>query len=132
MIKKAKKKGNEPLFKWIKIVSNNLWWCSQTCGDSAESLRERWISILSHVFNKHGWKNNKYFHKSGHVRLSRRKEKTKWLEDGSSAYIALEEVALNKKILKDMEKLTQLHYTDVLEVYHSLLLKYVARHLHFS
>ena len=130
---KAKKKGNEPLFQWIKCVSNHLWWCSQTCGGSAESLRERWISILNHVVNKHRWKNNKYFHKCGHGSLSRRKEKkTKWLEDGSSAYIAIEEVVLNKKFLKDIEKLTEFHHTGELEVYHSLLLKYAPKRLHFS
>ena len=133
LTKKAKKKGNEPLFQWIKCVSNHLWWCSQTCGGSAESLRERWISILNHVVNKHRWKNNKYFHKCGHGRLSRRKErKTKWLEDGSSAYIALEEVVLNKKFLKDIEKLREFHHTGELEVYDSLLLKYVPKRLHFS
>ena len=130
---KAKKKGNEPLFQWIKCVSNHLWWCSQTCGGSAESLRERWISILNHVVDKHRWENNKYFHKCGHGSLSRRKEKkTKWLEDGSSAYIAIEEVVLNKKFLKDIEKLTEFHRTGELEVYHSLLLKYAPKRLHFS
>ena len=128
LTKKAKKKGNEPLFQWIRCVSNHSWWCSQTCGGSAKSLQERWISILNHVVNKHRWKNNKYFHNCGHGRLSRRKErKTKWLEDGSSAYIALEEVVLNEKSLKDIEKLTEFHHTGELEVYHSLLFKYVPK-----
>ena len=68
-----------------------------------------------------------------HGRLSRRKQrKTKWLEDGSSAYVALEEVVLNKKNLKDIEKLTEFHHTGELEVYHSLLLKYVPKRLHYS
>ena len=136
LTKKAKKKGNEPLSKWIKCVSNHLWWCSQTCGGNAETLRERWVSILNHVvsiLNKHKWKNSKYFRRCEHGRLSRRKErKTKWLEDGSSAYVALEEVVLNKKILKDIEKLTEFHHTGELEVYHSLLLKCVPKRLHYS
>ena len=133
LTKKAKRKGNEPLFKWIKYVSNHLWWCSQTCGGNAEDLRERWVSILNHVVNKHRWKNNKYFRKCGHGRLSRRKErKTKWLEDRSSAYVAQEEVVLNKKFLKDIEKLTEFHHAGELEVYYSFLLKYVPKRLHFS
>ena len=79
LTKKAKKKGNEPL------------------GGNPEALRERWVSILNHVVNKHKWKNSKHFRRCEHGRLSRRKErKTKWLEDGSSAYVALEEVVLNK------------------------------------
>ena len=54
------------------------------------------------------------------------------MEVGSSAYVALEEVVLNKKFLKDIEKLTEFHHTGELEVYHSLLLKYVPKRLHFS
>ena len=60
------------------------------------------------------------------------KKETKWLEDRSSAYVALEEVVLNKKILKDIEKLTEFHHTGELEVHHSLLLKYVPKRLHYS
>ena len=131
--KKAKKKGNKPLFKWIKCVSNHLWWCSQTCGGNAEALRERWVSILNHVVNKHKWKNNKHFKKCEHGPMSKRKErKTKWLDVTSSAYVALEEVVLNKKFLKDIGKLTEFHHTGELEVYHSLLLKYIPKRLHFS
>jgi hypothetical protein len=42
--------------------------------------------------------------KSVDMGVSRRKErKTKWLEDRSAAYVALEGVVLNKKLLKDIE-----------------------------
>ena len=41
-------------------------------------------------------------------------------------------MVLNKKFLKDIEILTEFHHTGELEVYHSLLLKYVPKHLHFS
>ena len=85
------------------------------------------------MVNKHKWKNSKHFGRCEHGRLSRRKErKTKWLEDGSSAYVALEEVVLNKNFLKDIEKLTEFHHTGELDVYHSLLFKYVPKRLHYS
>ena len=104
----------------------------RTCGGNAEALQERWVSILNHVVNKHKWKNSKHFRRCEHGRLCRRKErKTKWLEDGSLAYVALKEVVLNKKFLKDIEKLTEFH-TGELEVYHSLPLKYVPKCLHYS
>ena len=54
------------------------------------------------------------------------------MEVGYSAYVALEEVVLNKNFLKDIEKLTEFHHTSELEVYHFLLLKYVPKHLYFS
>ena len=49
--KAKKKKGNEPLFKWIKCVSNHLWWCSQTCGGNAEALREKWVNTNGKTAN---------------------------------------------------------------------------------
>ena len=65
------------------------------------------------------------------VCLEGKRGRKKWIEVGSSAYVALEEVVLNKKFLKDKEKLTECHHTGELEVYHSLLLKYVPKRLHF-
>ena len=133
LTKKAKKKGNEVLLKWIQFVSNHLWWCAQTCDGDAEVLHEKWVSILNHVVNKHRWRNGKYFGKCVHGLLSRNKErKTKWLQAGSAPQIALEEVVLNKKLLKDISKLTEFHHTGNLEVYHSLLLKYAPKRQHFS
>ena len=59
-------------------------------------------------------------------------EDTKWLKPRSSAHIALEEVVTNKKLLKDISKLTEFHHTGNLEVYHFLLLKYAPKRQHFS
>ena len=130
---KAKKKGNEDLTKWIQSVSNHLWWSAQTCNGDPELLQEKWISILHHVVNKHKWKKASKFHKRGHGKLSRSKaRKTKWLKTGSPAHIAMEEVVMNTKLLKDISKLTEFHHTGSLEVYHSLLLKYAPKRLHFS
>ena len=131
--KKAKKKGNEDLTKWIQSVSNHLWWSAQTCNGDPELLQEKWISILHHVVNKHKWKKASKFHKCGHGKLSRSKaRKTKWLKTGSPAHIAMEEVVMNTKLLKGISKLTEFHHTGSLEVYHSLLLKYAPKRLHFS
>ena len=133
LTKKAKKKANELLLKWVQSVSNHLWWCAQTCDGDSEVLHEKWVSILHHVVNKHSWKNGKHFPRCEHSRLPRNKErKTKWLEAGSAAHIALEEVVLNKKLVKDISKLTEFHHTGNLEVYHSLLLKYAPKRQHFS
>lgn len=131
--KKAKKKGNEDLIKWIQSVSNHLWWSAKTCNGDPEMLQEKWVSILHHVVNKHRWKKSTKFRKCSHGRLSRSKErKTKWLKPGSPAHIAMEEVVMNKKLLKDISKLTEFHHTGSLEVFHSLLLKYAPKRLHFS
>jgi len=68
-----------------------------------------------------------------HPKLSGRERKgIAWLKPGSSAHVAVEEVVFNKKLLKDIRKLTEYHHTGNLEVFHSLLLKYAPKRKHFS
>ena len=55
-----------------------------------------------------------------------------WLKPGSPAHLALEEVVLNTKLLKDLAKLTDFCHTGKIEVYHSMMLKYCSKQEHFS
>ena len=134
--KKAKKKGCEELTAWIQCISNNLWWCAATCNGQAEVLREKWLSMLEHIVNKHTWKSSPKFQfvkKCGHAVMSRREKKSiTWLKKGSPSLVALEEVVTNQKLLKDLAKLTEFHHTGQLESYHSLMTKYVPKREHFS
>jgi len=133
LTKKAKVKGCEILFPWIRSVSNHLWWCSATRDGNADVLREKWKSILHHVTNKHKWSGYNHFHECCHPRLTTAAaRKKKWLKPDTPAYIALEEVVLNKKLLKDIEKLTEFCHTGEVEVYHSEQLKYCPKREHFS
>ena len=133
LTKKAKVKGCENLFPWIKSVSNHLWWCSATCDGNAGVLREKWKSIMYHVTNKHKWRGNTHFHECCHPALTNAEaRKKKWLKPDTPTYIALEEVMLNKKLLKDIEKLTEFCHTGEVEVYHSEQLKYCPKREHFS
>ena len=134
--KKAKKKGCEELTAWIQCISNHLWWCAATCNGQAEVLREKWLSMLEHIVNKHTWKSSPKFQfvkKCGHAVMSRREKKSiTWLKKGSPSLLALEEVVTNQKLLKDLAKLTEFHHTGQLESYHSLMTKYVPKREHFS
>ena len=135
LTKKAKKKGCEELLPWIRSVSNHLWWSAATCDENADILREKWLSVLYHITGKHRWKTSEDFKnvkKCGHPSISRKDQKSiKWLEAGSPAHIALEEVVTNNKLLKDICKLTEFHHTGQLESYHSLMTKYVPKREHF-
>ena len=107
-----------------------MWWCSATCDGNAQVLK--WKSVLFHVTNKHKWNSYSHFHERCHPRLtSAQIRKKKWLKPDTPAYIALEEVVLNKKILKDIE-LTEFCHTGELEVYHSKYSKYCPKREHFS
>ncbi|XP_028414363.1 uncharacterized protein LOC114537519 [Dendronephthya gigantea] len=135
LTKKAKKKGCEELLPWIQSVSNHLWWCAATCDKNANILREKWLSLLQHITGKHSWrlsKEIKLIKKCGHPRLTAKDQKSIiWLKNGSLAHVALEEVVTNKKLLKDICKLTEFRRTGELESYHSVMTKYVPKREHF-
>ena len=50
LTKKAKKKDCQELLPWIQSVSNHLWWCAATCEQNADLLREKWLSLLHHIW----------------------------------------------------------------------------------
>ena len=136
LAKKAKKKGYEELMPWIQCISNHLWWCAATCNGHADVLREKWLSMLEHIVNKHTWKSSSKFQfvkKCGHAAMSRREKRSiTWLTKGSPALVALEEVVTNQKLLKDLGKLAEFHHTGQLESYHSLMTRYIPKRVHFS
>ena len=130
---KAKQKGCEQLAPWMQSISNHLWWCAATCNGSVQLLREKWKSVLDHVANKHKWSGNILFHQCCHRRISSSEaKKVCWLKPGTQAHLALEEVVLNPKLLKDLAKLTDFCHTGKIEVYHSMMLKYASKREHFS
>ena len=131
--KKAKLKSCQDLSRWIQSVSNHLWWSAATCNGDVKLLREKWVSVLHHVRNKHSWNDAELFRKCAHPCLTRREVKRKfWLKPGTPAYVALEEVVLHPKLLKDLANLTDFCHTGGLEVYHSMILKYCPKREHFS
>ena len=132
--KKAKLKGNEELAPCrIKSITNHLWWCSSSCDGNAEELIEKWKSVLYHITDKHTWTGNKIVHQCSHPSLTEEHgRKKKWLSPTSQANIAAETIVLEKRLNKDLEKLTEFCHTGQLEVYHFLLLKYCPKREHFS
>ena len=113
---KAQQKGCEELMPWIQSISNHLWWCAATCDGNVVLLREKWKSV-----------------QCGHRRIPSSEAKNIcWLKPGSPAHLALEEVVLNTKLLKDLAKLTDFCHTGKIEVYHSMMLKYCSKQEHFS
>ena len=50
---RSKKSSCKILEKWIKLIRNHFWWSCATCERDAQMSRERWISMLFHIQNKH-------------------------------------------------------------------------------
>ena len=57
----SKKSSCKIIEKWIKLIGNHFLWSYATCNGDAELLREKWISVLFHIQNKHTWTGNKKF-----------------------------------------------------------------------
>ena len=125
----SKKKPNAILTGWIKSICNHFWWSCATCNDDPQILKEKWISILFHIQNKHQWSGNMVFHACCHGELSNNKE---WLLPESEAFRSLQLIVLDKTLLSDMKHFTKFSHTGNLEVYHSLYNKWVPKSSHFS
>ena len=97
--------------------------------------KEKWTSVLFHVRNVHRWHNYELFKMCEHGPLSKSDSKDiNWLQEGTPSFHAVEQVVLDKTLIKDVRHLTHLteyHHTGNLEVYHSLLNKYCPKRQHF-
>ena len=56
----------------------------------------------------------------------------KWLSKGSKAHNALKEIILDKRLRKDIKQLSEFCHTGNIEVFHSLLTKYVPKRQEFD
>lgn len=98
---------------------------AHSCLGNGVELKERWMSIVHRMAN--------VLLQCAHQELSEEERQNKeWLKKGSPSHEALKSVVLDKKLLKDISKLSQFCHTGILEVYHSLLLKYCPKRQQFS
>ena len=129
----AKKKTCEALAPWIQSVSNHLWWCANSCGGDADLLVEKWTSLTFHITDQHEWETGQQIHRCSHDELEEDDRASKaWLQSGSPAHEALNEVIFSRQILKDIRLLTKACHTGELEVFHGAMLKYCPKRQAFD
>jgi len=125
---KSCKKDAADLMPWVKSISNHLYWSSQTCYGDEQLLREKWMSCVNHVANVHSW-NGEKMTSCEHGIIEN--DDIAWLDIDSPPHMALKDVVLSSKLLKDVGKLSASFHTGSLEVYNSMLLKYAPKRQHF-
>ena len=131
--KAGKKKDCEIINDWTKAIINHFWWCCKTCDGSEEILRERWTSLMFHISNRHRWVGYKHFKQCIHQRLSKKDIKNKlWIKEGTPAYVEVEKIVKKRKTLTDLKHCTKFMHSGNLEVFHSVLLKFCPKRIHFS
>ena len=96
-----------------------------------KSLKEKWVSIRYQITDQRSWENHDIFDPCDHPDL-RFDERRKWLQVGSSVYIALEKILTDRTLLNDVRYLCDLGYTGNLEVFHSLYNEFCSKQMHFG
>ncbi|XP_045184343.2 uncharacterized protein LOC123542510 [Mercenaria mercenaria] len=129
---KSKVKGCEKLKDWRKSIVNHLWYSCATCDGDEDILIECWISVLQHITNVHVFPGNHVTECRHGVLGEEIQRKTKWLKPNSAAHLALKEIVINPRLLKDIRQCSKFCHTGNLESYHSLMLKYCPKRLHYS
>ncbi|KAL2102342.1 hypothetical protein ACEWY4_001510 [Coilia grayii] len=129
----SNKKGNQDLHGWLRATLNHLWFCCSSCGGNAQELRRRWTSLLHHICGEHVWEQDGRRWACPHPALSpEEQQKKRWLHKDSDAFRGLQAIVEDKRLLKDLNQMTHFKHTGSLEVFHSVMLKYMPKRLHFD
>uniref|UniRef100_A0A8C6KCV0 Uncharacterized protein n=1 Tax=Nothobranchius furzeri TaxID=105023 RepID=A0A8C6KCV0_NOTFU len=129
----AKRRECEGLGECIPFIINHFWWCAQTCGGDADVMKEKWVSVIHHITNRHDWPGNRHYHCCAHEPLDETSQRSKlWLQPGSEVHQALVKIVKDKQLLKDLGHLTKVIHMTSLEVYHSMCLKFLPKNTHFG
>jgi hypothetical protein len=133
MKKKLLSNKNPELLPWVRTISNHLWYSAAFCNGDAVKLKESWLGMLHHITNEHQWISGETVVKCDHAPYSAEEAaKRPWLSQDSKALQLLRAIALDKRLLKDLERVTKCVHTGELESIHSLYTKYVPKRKKFT
>ena len=120
----AKERDCEVLKHWIQSIINHLRWCVVSSPpDSPNFIVAKWKSLLSHVQNNHLGHEDPLFPRCVHAKLSGREARKKWIKPPTKLATKLEQIILNRSLLKDIMKFSGEHQTSVVEAFHSLIIQ---------
>ncbi|CAM4327192.1 unnamed protein product [Leuciscus chuanchicus] len=129
LLKIAQNKDSEKLQKWYRSIKNHIYWTAASSSSGPERVA-KWTSILNHIQDMHTH-DDPIFPQCLHPQRNTT-DKSKWLRAGTTAFSRLEKILRNKRILKDVEKLSPHHQTSSLEAVHHVILRFVPKNVVFS
>ncbi|KAM4567181.1 uncharacterized protein PAE49_010598 [Odontesthes bonariensis] len=129
----SNKKGTKDLQPWIRSITNHLYFsCDSSKGDEEVCVR-RWTGLLHHICGIHRWEDGGAECTCPHPPLTEEQQKRKkWLDKNSPAFLGLQTVVMDKDLLRDLKQMTLFKLTGSLEVYHSAMLKYAEKRVHYG
>ncbi|CAN7947329.1 unnamed protein product, partial [Ixodes hexagonus] len=107
---------------------NHLYWCAGTSTENQDLILPKWKSLVAHVANVHSH-SDPLFAECQHQELNK-----KWLPEGkgSPAHQRLREIVLSGHLLRDIPRLSTSAQTFATECFHSTLLQFAPKLVHFS
>ena len=96
---------NQELTPWVRSIRNHLWYAAATCDSNAKRQKEKWMSILHHITDEHQWVSGEYITQCEHDPYTPEEACCRpWLQKESKGFQILRNAVLDKKLLKDLEK----------------------------
>ncbi|CAM4650060.1 unnamed protein product [Leuciscus chuanchicus] len=129
LLRIAQNKDSEKLQKWYRSIKNHIYWTAASSSSGPERVA-KWTSILNHIQDMHTH-DDPVFPQCLHPQRNTT-DKSKWLRAGTTAFSRLEKILRNKRILKDVEKLSPHHQASSLEAFHNVILHFVPKNVVFS
>ncbi|KAK3705290.1 hypothetical protein QZH41_008177 [Actinostola sp. cb2023] len=132
--KVAKQKDCGDIAEWKQSISNHMYWCAASTPDgNGDMIKAKWEILPLHIQDIHT-SNNVLHSECGHGELEGERRDKLWMEQGERSYatVKLEDLLLNKILLKDVTKLSPVYQTSNLEAKHSLDIQFVPKHTAFS
>jgi len=133
LFKASKLKSCLVLSAWQPSIINQMWHAFSSCQGSEVLLREKLLSITSHMCNEHEFVENKEYKKCTHGNLDEDREKP-WLDQDSLAVSKVKAAIKGYKNtrLEDLSMMTKFTHTGGVENLFSLQGKYASKQIFFS
>lgn len=119
------KSGQKDILLWMKDIVNHFWFACQHTSTRDEFM-DVWRGVLQHVTGVHEWS----LGRCRHGPLAEQHKEP--INSGSAAHVALSQIVLNKRWLKDIEKLLTFRTTSKLESFQNHILMYAGKRFGFS
>ncbi|XP_012712054.2 uncharacterized protein LOC105920934 [Fundulus heteroclitus] len=128
LTKIGKEKDCELVQKWVRSIRNHIYWTATSSTSGPEKLA-KWQSLVNHIQDVHTH-DHPLFPQCLHPEPASEKKK-KWLQPGSKALYKVEKVLLNRRVLKDVEKLSSNHRTSAVEAFHNVIHRFAPKNVVF-
>ncbi|XP_056608949.1 uncharacterized protein LOC130426283 isoform X2 [Triplophysa dalaica] len=110
--------------KWQRSIKNHVYWTAAS-SKTAEERVAKWTSMVNHIQDIHVHDDPAYPQCAHEIRAS--KDRRKWFQQGTKALNTVQKLLANRRILKDVKKLSPHFQTSSLQAFHSVILRFAPK-----